>query len=1484
MADGQKQKGKKRPQRAKSPPRNVGRAFARLLCAIFALIGAIPLSGGLVLRSEPLQKWAANETSRILRQEIGVEATFSVELSLIPLRLEVTDLSVPSTDGGSPAVHAQMIAVSPRFFSLLAGRIDVGDIELENAQVRLVFEEGEVQNLAYRFSGKETQRPELTRAPFRSFSITNAQLDLNIDGTRIITEEIDVDAFAEKNLTFDVALRTGGANIIGYRDVPLTEDQLDAHALAHPNTPPAKTTPSWDEDRLCELDLRVFLSKKQIVLRRLSLLGALDLDPNSKSKTKCNTPGEGRVDARLTQVIVTPQKDELPLVRGHVNIRGPLALLDRFFPGTDARGWVGFAGDISLGAGGRLPEITGELTGEAMTLSFIKVADKLRADILVTDDTIQVPTMDIAWGNGKGVVTGIKVEPFAPNMPIHIEKVVGEGVDFPGVMQDIGVTDHSWVDWNFGTTTITQLGGTISPFYIDAGFEGHTRDFVQWDRGFDDPARRAMVGIKKAHLKGRFRSHEAALEFYDADLHFGESHLPIELVSIGFYQGPLALRLKKEGGTLNLADVSPIADVSLAGKSHVYIDLKGPALHPQLDGTVSVKDLVIGGFSAGDVEQADIFFEPLYVEFRDVKGHKGAMDYALPSARLSFDGPASVEFTSTVTSQNFLTKEFFSIFHFDEDPRWSDLEAEGTIQAQVRYLLGGPEDTCGGGQLMVSGTSTLGKSALLGETFSGGNVEFIFDWFDMSAGSKGMRVEVPALTFRKGTGSIFSSLAIYPGGFLQGDFMATRVPVSRVNALETFLGQADGYITGVGQLGGRVDALAFNAEVELSTLESAGAKLAPSHFTINLEPEKELASPRALSGNKTTGCGREISTDYTLAEYKKDERQGLFKINGQLFGKQIVFENLEVSRQRKMVLKGNAHLRALNIGTLSAFSGGALLQQQLPQGTLSGALTIKKLHLDDLFSSEAKLQITSANLEQNDLKIALEDRRAALVIQDKKIFTEYLALRASTSRGQSGILDAKMSLDAKRHLQATLELRPTSLDILAAAVPGIEHAEGEMAAKLSLVGPLDSPLLSGAIKIKKGHLELTGLSTPVEDLNVTVALDQSGLHVQEGNAHWGGGSLSLHGEAPLTRGKLGRIDLKLGAKNVALPLNEHTRLKFDGDLNVNIPPLNSSSQELPLVSGEVTILSALYSKPMSATADISALAARGDKTIIESYDETNDHVKIDVLIHSSRPLKVENELVQVGLNIDPAGLRVTGTDQRFGAVGTLELESGGLVFVRRNEFEIQRGLVRFNDPTRLRPEVDLRAITEYRRYDDRGGAAGTSASAQSSSTTPTAGNWRIRLHAYGAPDDLKVDLNSDPALAQDDIFLLLTVGLTRTELDQMQNSGVGSSVALEALGSLSGAESAVTNVVPIDEFRFGSSYSSRTGRTEPTVTIGKRLSRRIRASVTTSLSDSSEVRSNVEYRATKSLSVEGSFDNVGNVASATGGNLGADVRWRIEFE
>ena len=45
-----------------------------------------------------------------------------------------------------------------------------------------------------------------------------------------------------------------------------------------------------------------------------------------------------------------------------------------------------------------------------------------------------------------------------------------------------------------------------------------------------------------------------------------------------------------------------------------------------------------------------------------------------------------------------------------------------------------------------------------------------------------------------------------------------------------------------------------------------------------------------------------------------------------------------------------------------------------------------------------------------------------------------------------------------------------------------------------------------------------------------------------------------------------------------------------------------------------------------------------------------------------------------------------------------------------------------------------------------------------------------------------------------------------------------------------------------------------------------------------------EVRSNLEWRLSPKVSVEGSYDNVNDISSSSLGNLGADIRWRLECE
>ncbi len=1447
--------------------RDLGKSFARVLCVLFALVGAIPLTGGVFLRSEPIKRWAASETSRVLREQLGVVADFTVELELIPLRLAIRDLVVPASDGRGPALTTALAAVSPRFFSLLAGRIDVGDVELEDSAIRLVLEGGEIKNVAYRFpQTKSGQRPQLTRSPFRSLSISGATLDVTVDDARFQTGAIDVDILAEPELAFDVALRVGGATFDGQRAlwVPQARDSTP---------PPGEPEVSYDEDRLCALDLRAYVSEKDVVIRRFSLLAGIDLDPLPDTRPECGSGEEGRVALRLSQVKVEREGKGIPHVRGHVMARAPAALANRFAPLQPFRGWAGFSGEVAYDGKSRLPELEGQLTGENLGMGRYAFAQRVEADLQISGDVVRVPSLEAAYGNGTAWITDLSIAPFQEKMPVRLATLRSKDVDFPGLMRDTGAAPNTIVDWNFGDMTVTGLAGTLAPFYLDAQVLADTRDFQVSNRAYHDPGKQRMIGVSRGRVAGRFRAHAKALEFYDTETSFGNSRLPVELVSIG-WKNDLVVRLG-EGGVLDLADISPIAGIDVAGIMELQVAMKGPAAHPVLEGDISVAELMVGGFEAGDLHRSEVRFEPLFVDFIEAEGKKGDMTYTLPIARLAFDGAAGVEFSGVVESPNFVIREFFDIFRFDEDPRFDEIEGRGTASAQVRYLLGGPEDTCEGGRLQVSGTTDLAELSLFGENFDDAEGDFDFEWFDMKAGSRGMRLLVPSVALSKGTGTMFGTARLTAGGHLTGDLVGTRVPVSQVDLLGGWLGQVDGYVTGAARIDGNVEALAFTSDLALTELKAGEVSLPASSFSVNLEP----ASRELPTSGELTACGRRVPPEFSLSEYEEDASDGTFRIDGSFFGGQVTLDDISISRQRARVVRGQVALADLDIGALSALTGTTSLPLL---GTVTGSVAIDSYYMDRPFDGSLALAIEDAKVSQGGLSLSLIEGPSTLRLEDGTVASDDLSFAVKTAAGQTGVLDARLSLDRTRRVDAELRLRETSLGVIAETVPGVSHAEGRLLAGFSVKGPLRSPEVDGKVQIKEGRVVLSALPTEITNLEVEIAVDRKGLGITRGDAEWGGGTVSLRGGAPLARAALGDFEVTITGRGISLPLGKDARATFNSDLRLSVP---AGDEELPRLAGSLDLLSSTYKRSMNVTADIGALTARGKKTDVQSYDPDKDNLRLDVLLRARKPVVVQNDLVDATLALDPQGLRITGTDQRFGVVGSLELPAGGRIYLRDHEFEIQNGLVRFSDPTRLRPEVDVAASTEFRRYGDRGGSAGVAAStATTTSGTPVAGNWRILLHAYGSPENLKVDLTSSPPLAQDDIFLLLAVGLTRTELNQSRSDGVGSSVALEALGSLSGAESAVTNAVPVDEFRFGSTYSSRSGRTEPTVTIGKRLSDRIRASVTTSISDASEIRSNVEYRATGNLSVEGSYDNAQSSGSTTVGNIGGDVRWRLEFE
>lgn len=1475
-----------RQGRAAHRPRDVGRTLARLLCAVFALVGALPIVSGLLLRSSPIRDWAATETRRVLEQQLGLTAQYRVEMELWPLRVALHDLVVPASDGGTPALTARRVAVKPRIFSLLAGQLDVGDIEIDSPRARLVLRDGALTNLRYRLPKPRGGGAPLKRAPFASLALSDGEVLADIDGVQTFVDSLDLDVFGDIGPSFEVVMRVGAAHVTRQRTTRV------ATPNAAPDGAPAFVEqPVQDDDILCRFDVRARYEPGQVLVRRVVVLGIMDADPRPNTRRLCKslTPDDTqRLSLALSEVRVLLERGKEPVVNGNLSARAPLALTNRFVRMGSLSGWAELAGSLRYDGKTVLPEFRGRLQGAGLQLSGFRLAERLESSVELTGDVVYVPKFYMRFADGDVHLQTAKIEPFASGVPITVESVASDGIQFPGLMRDLDVTPNTIVAWDLHRTHVTRIRGTLAPLHIDADITGETRDFEVFDRAFHDPARRHVIGVKAAKLKGRLGVRPNAFEIYDTRTDFGASSVLVKLVSIGF-SNQLKLEIAK-GSKIDLGQISPLLDITMAGVATLGdLSMAGEGGDVLLQGDLAVQGFEFGGFPLGDIESSKVRFRPLKVDLLETRGRKGKSEFYVPSARLDFDTGASIVVDANVRSRRLDLRDFLAMWHFDKDPRFQQLLGEAEAAAEVHYVLGGPSDECRSGRLKVDGRLKMQRLELYEERYDSGQAEFEFDWSDIDASYFGMRVHVPSLTLHKGTGVIVGSFDITPGALLRGHFVGTAVPLSRLDGLGTAAWGADAQLSAVAELSGTVNAMELLAHARLSEVRVGSRTLPGSELQVKLAPTR----PK-LNAIGTTHCGRSIPGPFDPAEYAADRSDGTFHVNGQVFGGQVVLNDLQITRQRSKTARGSIEFHQLDLGAMAEFSPAIALSDDKPKGRFSGRLQLDELSLDRPASARAKLQLTQLEAEQKGVRAQLLPGAEPVVVQSGSLRVPTLSLAMTGAGRMSAVLDVAgevHKLGSAPVVDGKVVLRPTELSHFAGLLPRAERVGGELRGELRVFGAPASLRYEGGLVCSRGELLLRGLPTPITDLELAIQVDSDELRIERGSARLGSGTLQLRGSAPLRGFELGAARAVITARDIGVSHAPGIRARFDADLVATWqPPAPAATKtSLPEISGALTLKSFEYTRPVTMNADLSTLAQRGKRTEVENYDPAFDQLEFSISLRAEQPLRIRNNLVEADLEVENTGLELAGTNQRFGLRGSLRLKPGGRIRLRRNEFEVQHGFVRFDDLTRIAPQVDVTATTEYRRYSDASAAqdapVGAGQSVAGSATSAAGGRWLISMRAHGDADKLKVDLTSEPALAQDDIFLLLTVGLTRAELDQARSASVGESVALEALGALTGADRAVAQAVPlIDEFRFGSAYSTRTGRTEPTITIGKRLADRIRANITSGLAESREIRSNVEWQLSNRVSVEGSYDNVNDISSSALGNLGADIRWRLEFE
>ncbi|MBI5486918.1 MAG: translocation/assembly module TamB domain-containing protein [Deltaproteobacteria bacterium] len=422
---------------------------------------------------------------------------------------------------------------------------------------------------------------------------------------------------------------------------------------------------------------------------------------------------------------------------------------------------------------------------------------------------------------------------------------------------------------------------------------------------------------------------------------------------------------------------------------------------------------------------------------------------------------------------------------------------------------------------------------------------------------------------------------------------------------------------------------------------------------------------------------------------------------------------------------------------------------------------------------------------------------------------------------------------------------------LFAGAEALPAATGRLEIGAWIGGTLDAPQLVGTVGLHDGRVPVGAPYGDVTAVEAQLTLGPGGVTIDRGTAEFLGGHVRLTGSVALAGLDPQSYDLGLDFGGVRYDVTSTLPVWFDGTLRVT----GDERDFRPLVTGDVWITRLLYTDPVRLGVSLAELG-RTEVAAVPSFRPEDDLVRFDVRLHGEG-LRVRNNLIDAAFRIDDASqpFRIVGTNQLFGLVGAVVIDQGEVMF-RRSVFDITRGVVTFDSPWRVDPRFDVVAETEVR-------------------------DWRITLTATGRRDDLRLLTTSQPELSEEDVVLLLTLGMTREEVEMLGAEGAAAGALAEVFDEALGVSERVGRYVPIfDQMRLTTEYSQRTGRSEPRITVGRRISDDARIEASSAVTDTRDFRAVFSYDVTDRMSIEGVYDNNNDQQF---GNVGADIRWRIEF-
>jgi autotransporter translocation and assembly factor TamB len=653
--------------------------------------------------------------------------------------------------------------------------------------------------------------------------------------------------------------------------------------------------------------------------------------------------------------------------------------------------------------------------------------------------------------------------------------------------------------------------------------------------------------------------------------------------------------------------------------------------------------------------------------------------------------------------------------------------------------------------------------------------------------------------------------SVPPARDISIDFDATpervEVPALRASMLDAPL-TAKGSWRWAG--GGEVEVAAGG--VDLARLPGLPEKL-------RVEGRARASAGAVVRDGRVTGSGRVVAERLALGGQALGTGTVDVTVNDSAVNGELKLPEARIAATAQGRLDGVINARA----TATDFEIGPVLKQLRPDvfGDVTGRITATatlEAPARDPRAARGLLRLEPVRLETAGERW---DNRGPILVRREpgRLTVEQLELA-----GRLGTATAVGWLDDNGTIEGTVRGQ-VPFALLKALRSDVRDASGRLDLDVRVGGTVTKPALAGRGTISGGLLAMRDFPFVVRDMEGRLAFSPARVRIEELKATVGSGTLRATGEAALDGSALGAYQVAVTGRGLGLTPVEGLDTVWNADLTL------VGRGARGMVRGEAHLVRGSYTRDLSI---LPLLVKRGAQ---EEPMEWGRTIALHVTVYLDENLSVRSPQAHVRAG---GTLSLEGTVAEPVLLGSVQTQEGRITF-RRHRFVLENAVVRFDDPRRINPHLDVRAITRIRTYD-------------------------VTMGLTGRADDLTIRLTSEPPLPQADLLALVTLGQTREELGNSGGLAFAGEAAQMFSQELLGSE---TNM-PLDIVEFG---KNDTGQQQ--FRVGKRINDRTLVTYSGSFAEGGKQKLRVEYQIFGPLLLAGE--------QAFNGAFGGDVILRLRF-